>query len=150
MGAIDGTYHMGSWKWHVLQGKGPAFTNEELEKLIDEVLPLCAKLYDWPEVQISAHQKRGLWHAIAKEVRTLGVYNRQSTHCRKRWEDLRRWARKICEAQLGKSSQRGRGARRALTPLMQRILALAYLDLDGHLKAAQQSQGGEYIYHILA
>ncbi|KAJ1136873.1 hypothetical protein NDU88_003287 [Pleurodeles waltl] len=41
----------------------PAFTAEELEKLVDGV---------------SAHQKRGLWQAIAKEVQTLGVYNRHS------------------------------------------------------------------------
>ncbi|KAJ1083541.1 hypothetical protein NDU88_003699 [Pleurodeles waltl] len=90
---------------------------------------------------VSAHQKRAHWHAIVTEVRTLGVYNRRSNHCRKRWEDLRRWARKITEAQLGKSSQRGRGACRVLTPLMRRILAVEYPDLDGRLKAAQQSQG---------
>ncbi|KAJ1156605.1 hypothetical protein NDU88_009323 [Pleurodeles waltl] len=102
----------------------PAFTQEELEKLVEGVLPLYGRLYGQPEV--SAHQKRAHWHAIAKEVRTLGVYNWRSTHCRKRWEVLRRWVRKISEAQLGKSSQRGRGARRALTPLMRRILVVAY------------------------
>ncbi|KAJ1130593.1 hypothetical protein NDU88_008944 [Pleurodeles waltl] len=128
--------------------RAPAFTQEELERLMDGVLPLYARLYRRPEVQVSTYQKRGLWHAIAKEVRILGVYNRRSTHCRKRWEDLRLWERKTCEAQLGKSSQQGRGARRALTLLMQRILAVAHSDLDGCLKAAQQSQGGEYTYHI--
>ncbi|KAJ1131261.1 hypothetical protein NDU88_009600 [Pleurodeles waltl] len=51
-------------------------------------------------------------------------------------------------AVLGKTSQQGRGAHQALIPLMLRILAVAYPDLDGHLKAAQQSQGDEYIYHI--
>ncbi|KAJ1128352.1 hypothetical protein NDU88_006731 [Pleurodeles waltl] len=127
---------------HVAGERAPAFTQEELERLVDGVLPLYAKLYGRAEVQVSAHQKRALWYAIAKEVRTLGVYNRWSTHCRKRWEDLRRRARKICEAQLGKSSQHGRGAHQALTPLMRRILAVAYPDLDGLLKAAQQSQGG--------
>ncbi|KAJ1129200.1 hypothetical protein NDU88_007571 [Pleurodeles waltl] len=95
-------------------------------------------------------EQRALWHAIAKEVQTRGVYNWRTTHCRKRWEDLRYWARKFREAQLGKPSQRGRGACRALTPLMQHILAVVYPDLDGRLKAAQQSQGGENIYHILA
>ncbi|KAJ1106120.1 hypothetical protein NDU88_003523, partial [Pleurodeles waltl] len=54
---------------------------------------------------VSTQQKRAHWHAIAKEVRTPGVYNWRSTHCHKRWEDLRRWARKI---KLGKSSQCGR------------------------------------------
>ncbi|KAJ1138120.1 hypothetical protein NDU88_004511 [Pleurodeles waltl] len=78
---------------------------EELEKLEDGVLLLYAKLYGRPEEEVSAHQKRGLWQAIAKEVRTLVVYNRQCTHCRKRWEDLRRWARKTGEAQLEKPSQ---------------------------------------------
>ncbi|KAJ1180266.1 hypothetical protein NDU88_005488 [Pleurodeles waltl] len=123
-------------------GEGvPAFTSEELDKLMGGVLPLYAKLYGRPEVQVTAHQKRGLWHAIAREVPTMGVYNQQSTHSRKRWEDLRRWERKTCEAQLGKSSQRGKGAHRALTPLMRCILAVAYPDLDGRLKAAQQTQG---------
>ncbi|KAJ1140704.1 hypothetical protein NDU88_007049 [Pleurodeles waltl] len=58
---------------------------------------------------VSNHLKKGIWRAIAKDVRTLGVYSRRSTHCWKRWEDLRRWARKMAEAQLGMASQRGRG-----------------------------------------
>ncbi|KAJ1197142.1 hypothetical protein NDU88_001004 [Pleurodeles waltl] len=124
--------------------RAPAFTQEELEKLVEGVLPLYGRLYGRPEVQVSTHQRRAHWHAIAKEVWTLGVYNRQSTHCRKRWEDRRRWARKITEALLGKSSQSGRGDRRALTPLMRRILAVAYPDMDGRLKATQQSQGGTH------
>ncbi|KAJ1108959.1 hypothetical protein NDU88_006329 [Pleurodeles waltl] len=82
-----------------------AFTAEELERLVDGILTLHAKLYGRPEEQVSAHQKRGLWQAITKEVRSLGVYDRGSTHCWKRWEDLRRWARKTREAQLGKASQ---------------------------------------------
>ncbi|KAJ1137907.1 hypothetical protein NDU88_004303 [Pleurodeles waltl] len=114
----------------------PAFTAEELEKLVDGVLPLYAKLYGQLEEQV-----RRLWQAIAKEVQTLEVYNRQSTHCRKRWEDLRHWSRKTAEAQLGKASQQGRGAYRTLTPPMARILAVAYPDLDGRIKAAQQPQG---------
>ncbi|KAJ1158295.1 hypothetical protein NDU88_010987 [Pleurodeles waltl] len=76
-------------------------------------------------LQVSAHQKKGIWRAIAKEVRTLGVYGRRSTHCRKWMEELRRWARKTTEAQLGMASQRGKGARRTLTPLMARILAVS-------------------------
>ncbi|KAJ1209107.1 hypothetical protein NDU88_004486 [Pleurodeles waltl] len=87
------------------------FTVEELEKLVDGVLPLYAKLYGRPEEQVSADQKKGLWQAIATEVRALGVYNRRSTHCRERLEDLRRWARQTAEVQLGMASQRGRGAR---------------------------------------
>ncbi|KAJ1180999.1 hypothetical protein NDU88_006210 [Pleurodeles waltl] len=50
---------------------------------------------------VSAHQKKGIWRAIAKDVRTLVVYYRRSTHCRKRWEDLHRWSKKTAEAQLG-------------------------------------------------
>ncbi|KAJ1097827.1 hypothetical protein NDU88_002943 [Pleurodeles waltl] len=95
-------------------------------------------------LQVSAHQKKGLWHAIAKDVRTLGVYSRWSTHCRKRWEDLRCWARKTAVAQLGMTSQRGRGTRRNLTPLMAHMLAVAYPELDGSLRASQQPQGSEY------
>ncbi|KAJ1169983.1 hypothetical protein NDU88_001864 [Pleurodeles waltl] len=65
---------------------------------------------------VSAHQKKLIWRAIAKDVRTLGVYHRWSIHCRKRWEDIRRWSKKMAEAQLGMASQRGRGARRTMTP----------------------------------
>ncbi|KAJ1205039.1 hypothetical protein NDU88_000474 [Pleurodeles waltl] len=92
----------------------------------------------------SAHQKKGICRAIIKDVRTLGVYHRRSTHCRKRWEDLRRWSKKTAEAQLGMASQRGKGARRTMTPLMYRILAVAYPELDGCVRASQQPQGGEY------
>ncbi|KAJ1207733.1 hypothetical protein NDU88_003123 [Pleurodeles waltl] len=59
---------------------------------------------------VSAHQKKGSWRSIAKDVRTLGVYHRRSTHCHKRWEDLRRWSKKTAEAQLGMASQFGRVA----------------------------------------
>ncbi|KAJ1180229.1 hypothetical protein NDU88_005451 [Pleurodeles waltl] len=69
-----------------------------------------------PSAKVSAHQKKGIWRAIAKDVRTLGVYHRRSTHCRKRWEDLRLWSKKMAEAQLGMASQRGRGAHRTMTP----------------------------------
>ncbi|KAJ1163826.1 hypothetical protein NDU88_004278 [Pleurodeles waltl] len=102
-------------------------------------------------LQVSTHQKEGLWCAIDKDVRTLGVHSRQSTNCRKRWEDLRRWAQKTAEGQLGMASQQGRGARRSLTPLIACILAVAYPELDGRLRAAEQQ--GEYsvcdIHHFL-
>ncbi|KAJ1157558.1 hypothetical protein NDU88_010265 [Pleurodeles waltl] len=111
--------------------RAPAFTSEELEKLVDGVLPHYTQLYGPPDKQVSTHQKKGIWRAIAKDVRTLGVYHRRSTHCRKRWEDLRRWSKKTAEAQLGMASQRGRGACRTMTPLMFRILAVAYPELDG-------------------
>ncbi|KAJ1219068.1 hypothetical protein NDU88_006639 [Pleurodeles waltl] len=39
------------------------------------------------------------------------------------------------------ASQRGRGALRTMTPLMFRILAVAYPELDGCLRASQQTQG---------
>ncbi|KAJ1108861.1 hypothetical protein NDU88_006231 [Pleurodeles waltl] len=93
-------------------------------------------------LQVSTHQKKGIRHAIAKDVRTLGFYGRQSTHCQKQWENLRRWAQKTAEVQLGMASQRGRGARRTLTPLMAHILAVAYPELDVRLGASQQPQGG--------
>ncbi|KAJ1147066.1 hypothetical protein NDU88_013313 [Pleurodeles waltl] len=40
------------------------------------------------------------------------------------------------------ASRRGRGARRTMTPLMFRILAVAYPELDGRMRASQQTQGG--------
>ncbi|KAJ1178972.1 hypothetical protein NDU88_004211 [Pleurodeles waltl] len=64
------------------------------------------------------------------------------THCRKRWEDIRHCSKKTAEAQMGMASQRGRGARRTMTALMFRILAVAYPELDGHLRTSQQTQGG--------
>ncbi|KAJ1180959.1 hypothetical protein NDU88_006170 [Pleurodeles waltl] len=81
-----------------------AFTAEELEKLVDGVLLQYMLLFGPPDKQVSAHQKKGIWRAIAKEVRTLGVYHRRSTHCRKRWEELHRWSKKTAEAQLGLAS----------------------------------------------
>ncbi|KAJ1173326.1 hypothetical protein NDU88_005162 [Pleurodeles waltl] len=84
--------------------RAPAFTAEELEKLVDGVLRQYMLLYGPPDKQVSAHQKKGIWRAIAKEVQTLGVYHRQSTHCRKRWENLQRWTKKTAEAQLGLAS----------------------------------------------
>ncbi|KAJ1207346.1 hypothetical protein NDU88_002737 [Pleurodeles waltl] len=92
-------------------------------------------------VAVSANQKKDIWRPIAKDVRTLGVHLRRSTHCRKRWEDIRRWSKKTAEAQLGMASQRGRGARRTMTSLMFRILAVAYPELDGRLRASQQTLG---------
>ncbi|KAJ1107686.1 hypothetical protein NDU88_005075 [Pleurodeles waltl] len=123
--------------------RAPAFTAQELEKLVDGVLPQYTLLYGPPDQQVSAHQKKDIWRAITKDVGTLGVHRRRSTHRRKRWEDIRRWSKKTAEAQLGMASQRGRGARRTMTPLMFRILAVAYPELDGRLRASQQTQGGE-------
>ncbi|KAJ1209646.1 hypothetical protein NDU88_005020 [Pleurodeles waltl] len=128
--------------------RAPAFTSEELDKLVDGVLPQYALLYGPPDQQVSAHQKVDIWRAIAKEVRALGVHVRRGTHCRKRWEDIRRGTRKTAESLLGMASQPRRGASRTLTPLMSRILAVAYPDLDGRLRTSQQTQGGEY-QHIL-
>ncbi|KAJ1096901.1 hypothetical protein NDU88_002031 [Pleurodeles waltl] len=111
--------------------RAPAFTAEELEKHVDGVLPQYTLLYGPPDQQVSAHQKKDIWRAIAKDVRTLGVHHRRSTHCRKRWEEIHIWSKKTAEAQLGMASQRGRVARRTMTPLMFRILVVAYPELDG-------------------
>ncbi|KAJ1143302.1 hypothetical protein NDU88_009612 [Pleurodeles waltl] len=129
--------------------RAPAFTSEELEKLVDGILPQYTLLYGPPDKQVRAHQKKDIWRAITKDVRTLGVYHRRSTHCRTRWEDIRRWSKKMAEVQLGMASQRGRGACRTMTPLMFRILAVAYPELDGCLRASQQTQGGEYTLILL-
>ncbi|KAJ1129374.1 hypothetical protein NDU88_007745 [Pleurodeles waltl] len=124
--------------------RAPAFTAQELEKLVDGVLPQYMLLYGPPDQQVSAHQKKDIWRAIAKDVGTLGVHQRQRTHCRKRCEDIRSWTKKTAEAQVGMASQRGRGAHRTMTPLMFRILAVAYPELEGRMRASQQTQGGEY------
>ncbi|KAJ1157378.1 hypothetical protein NDU88_010091 [Pleurodeles waltl] len=76
-------------------------------------------------MQVNAHRKKEIWKVIAKMIRTLEVHSRQSAHCRKRWDDLRCWAWKITEAQLGLSSQCGRDARRTMTTLMAGILPSA-------------------------
>ncbi|KAJ1116103.1 hypothetical protein NDU88_004322 [Pleurodeles waltl] len=102
-------------------------------------------------LQVTAHQKKGIWRAIAKDVQTLWVYGSRSTYCWKRWVDLRRCARKTAEAQQGMASQRGRGAHPTLTPLLAWKLAVAYAELDGCLVASQQPQGDEYsapIYNL--
>ncbi|KAJ1141847.1 hypothetical protein NDU88_008175 [Pleurodeles waltl] len=94
---------------HVSGERVPAFSAEELEKLVDGVLPQYTLLCGPPDKQVSTHQKKGISRAITKEVQTLGVFHRRSTHCRKRWEDLRHWTKKTAEAQLGMASQGGRG-----------------------------------------
>ncbi|KAJ1193686.1 hypothetical protein NDU88_002982 [Pleurodeles waltl] len=123
--------------------RAPAFTSAELERLVDGVLPQYRLLYGPSDQQVSTNQKKGLWRAIAKDVRTLGVYGRWSTHRQKRWEDLSCWPRKTAEAQLGMASHRERGARQTLTPLMACILVVAYPEYNGCLGASQQPQGGE-------
>ncbi|KAJ1212797.1 hypothetical protein NDU88_000441 [Pleurodeles waltl] len=90
--------------------RAPAFTAQELEKLVDGVLPQYMLLYGPPDQQVSAHQKRDIWRAISKEVRTLGAHQRRGTHYRKRWEDIRRCSKKTAEAQLGMASNSRRSA----------------------------------------
>ncbi|KAJ1123822.1 hypothetical protein NDU88_002289 [Pleurodeles waltl] len=68
------------------------------------------------DIRKSVHQKKGIWRAIAKDVPTLGVYGRWSTHCRKRFGGPEMLARKMAEAQPGMAYQRGRGARRTPDP----------------------------------
>ncbi|KAJ1127950.1 hypothetical protein NDU88_006343 [Pleurodeles waltl] len=55
--------------------RAPAFISEELEKLVDGVLPQYMLLYGPPEKQVSVHQKKDIWRASAKDIRTLGVYH---------------------------------------------------------------------------
>ncbi|KAJ1206125.1 hypothetical protein NDU88_001534 [Pleurodeles waltl] len=129
---------------HVSGERAPAFTSEELEKIVDGVLPQYTLIYGPPDKQVSTHQKKDILRAIALDVRTLVVHHGRSTHCRKRWEDIPRWSKETVEAQLGMASQRGRGAQCTMTPLMFRILAVAYPELDGRLRASQQPQRGEY------
>ncbi|KAJ1091412.1 hypothetical protein NDU88_004538 [Pleurodeles waltl] len=125
-----------------------AFNSKEFEKLVDGVLPLYVKLYGWPEVQCpseegtkAGHRQGGAdpgglqpaEHPLQEAVGGPAVLGK---------EDLR--------GPAGEVLPRGRGAHQALTPLMRRILVVVYPDLDGRLKAEQQSQGGEYRNHTLA
>ncbi|KAJ1175020.1 hypothetical protein NDU88_000311 [Pleurodeles waltl] len=129
---------------HVSGERAPAFTSEELDKLVDGVLPQYTQLYGLPDKQVSAHQKKNIWRANIKDVWTLGVHHRRSTHCHKRREDICRWSKKMAEAHLEMASQRGRGAHRTMTPQMFRILAVAYPELDVRLRTSQQPQGGKF------
>ncbi|KAJ1130309.1 hypothetical protein NDU88_008662 [Pleurodeles waltl] len=61
-------------------------------------------------------------------------------------------------AALGEEDLRGpagevfptrKGCPSGTDPIMRRILAVAYPDLDGRLKAAQQTEGGEYRNHCM-
>ncbi|KAJ1088523.1 hypothetical protein NDU88_001680 [Pleurodeles waltl] len=100
------------WKrqWLECLGKGPLPSyRRSWRSSWMGVLPQYTLLYGPPDKQVSAHQKKDIWRAIAKDVRTLGVYHRRSTHCRKRWEDIRRWSKKTVEAQLGMASQTWKG-----------------------------------------
>ncbi|KAJ1174200.1 hypothetical protein NDU88_006022 [Pleurodeles waltl] len=97
------------WKrqWLMCLGKGPLPSlQRSWRNWWMGVLPQYTLPYGPPDKQVSAHQKKGIWRAIAKEVQTLGVFDSRSTHCRKRWEDLRRWARKMDGAGLTTRKER--------------------------------------------
>ncbi|XP_078518853.1 uncharacterized protein LOC144784028 [Lissotriton helveticus] len=89
-------------------------------------------------LQLKVHQRKAVWRAIAAKVRALGVSNRRHTHCHKRWDDISRLAKQVAEMNLGMVPRTGRVARRTMTPLMARILAVTYPDLDARLKGLQQ------------
>ncbi|XP_069064248.1 thioredoxin domain-containing protein 3 [Pleurodeles waltl] len=78
--------------------RAPAFFSEELEKLMEDVLPLYEQLYGAPEEPVNTHQKKGIWLAIARKVQTLWVHSQWSIHCKKQWDNLRPWARKTASA----------------------------------------------------
>ncbi|KAJ1124170.1 hypothetical protein NDU88_002631 [Pleurodeles waltl] len=131
----------------------PWLLDETMYQYDGDIQGMASPIFPVTDVELThkvrAHEKIGIWRAIAKEVRGLGVHHRRGTHCRKRWEDIRRGTKKTAESLLGMASQRRRGACRQLSPLMFRILAVAYPDLDGRVRAAHQTQGGEYKHHLL-
>ncbi|KAJ1202653.1 hypothetical protein NDU88_006450 [Pleurodeles waltl] len=49
---------------HVSGERAPASSIEELEKLVDGVLPQYTLLYGPPDKQVRAHQKKDIWRAI--------------------------------------------------------------------------------------
>ncbi|KAJ1210321.1 hypothetical protein NDU88_005687 [Pleurodeles waltl] len=87
-----------------LRGTYPQFTQNTIHT--QKVACMCVEC----RPRSAPPKKKHVWHAIAKDVRALGVYHGRSTHCRKRWEDIRHWSKKTAEAQVGMASQRGRGA----------------------------------------
>ncbi|KAJ1156825.1 hypothetical protein NDU88_009542 [Pleurodeles waltl] len=124
--------------------RAPAFTAQELEKLVDGVLPQYTLLYGPPDqqvnTQVSAHQKKDIWRAIAKDVQTLGVHQRRGTHCRKRWEDICRWSKKTAEAQLGMASQPSSG-RGTVAP--EHEGAASHMAMEGHTTDSECTSGTE-------
>ncbi|XP_078537652.1 uncharacterized protein LOC144823205 [Lissotriton helveticus] len=94
-------------------------------------------------LQLKVHQRKAVWRAIAAKVRALGVSNRRHTHCHKRWDDISRLAKQVAEMKLGMVPRTGRVARRTMTPLMARILAVTYPDLDARLKGLQQQDSDD-------
>lgn len=85
--------------------RAPHFSPEELELLAEGALAKYPQLYGPSNKQVKSHAKVKIWRAIARSVRTKGVYERNSRHCRKRWEDLRRWTRLTCVHLLGRSTE---------------------------------------------
>lgn len=110
------------------------------------MLPMCLTTLpiSVSPMQVDAQAKMRLWKAIARKIPVPeGERRRHRMACRKRWEDLRRWSRKLGLAKLGESSLTGRGSGRTLTPLLERVLAVAYPDLAVRLGLTQQPPGGE-------
>ncbi|KAJ1147749.1 hypothetical protein NDU88_000608 [Pleurodeles waltl] len=122
--------------------RAPQFTPEELEVLAEGALAKYPQLYGPGDKQVKAHAKVKIWQAIARSVRTKGVYERSSRHCRKRWEDLRRWTRLTCVNLLGKSTEQKKRVRRTMTPMMRKILEVAYPDLAEQLQAKEKQEVG--------
>ncbi|KAJ1124659.1 hypothetical protein NDU88_003108 [Pleurodeles waltl] len=114
--------------------RAPAFTAQELEKLVDGVLPQYTLLYGPPDQQrppeeghLACHRQGGPDPGGPPETGNP-LLEKMGGHLPLQQED-------------GGGSA-GDGARRTMTPLMFRILAVAYPELDGRLRASQQTQGG--------
>ncbi|KAJ1082353.1 hypothetical protein NDU88_002521 [Pleurodeles waltl] len=93
--------------------------------------------------QVSAHQKKGLWSAITKDVwilesiaggaPTAGTVGGPET-----------LGPEDCGGSAGDGIPTREGCTSEPDPLTARILAEADPELDGGLRAAQQPKGGEY------
>ncbi|XP_078496900.1 uncharacterized protein LOC144752966 [Lissotriton helveticus] len=90
---------------------------------------------------LKVHQCNAVWRAIARKVQALGVFNRQHTHCHKRWDDICRMSKNVAEMTLGLLPWTSRLARRSMTPLIDRILAVTQPELDASSKEHQQQTG---------
>ncbi|KAJ1207316.1 hypothetical protein NDU88_002707 [Pleurodeles waltl] len=65
---------------HVSGERAPAFTSEELEKLVDGVLPPYTLLYGPSDKQVRAQQKKDIWIWIHRQGRLDPVGPPQTEH----------------------------------------------------------------------
>ncbi|XP_078532060.1 uncharacterized protein LOC144818467 [Lissotriton helveticus] len=117
--------------------RAPPFSERELGILVEGVLAKFPQLYGDPEHQLSTAARGRLWDNIAERCSTVGVSTRSARACRKRWEDLKRWARHKATELAGLSSQH-HVHRPRLSPLYRKVLQAAWPSLHAQLEEHEQ------------